>query len=360
MLKTLDVLIGLSVVMLLLSMIVTVITQFVTGFVNSRGKHLREGIADILEQIDPVISRKIAAELAEAVLRHPLVCDRNGKLGSVIHREELTKLLLEFASGKGSQPLSQEAGKALQVALVNSKVCNAGTQSEIQNQVAELVNNIGQLALQLELAHPELTNEARARIAILQQASSQFLGKINLWFDQTMDRVADRFTQHTRFVTFFAGLLIALLLQLDTAALVKRLSADDALRNTMVQDAQQIKNDPGKTPEYRDLQDLTTNNLVGMPLSVSDWRGRWSWDNAATKIFGIVLSSILLSLGAPFWYNALQNLIRLRSLVAVKDDLQRRERQISGPTAAAAAGANAAADDRSISLDERGDLSVVG
>src|ERR1700755_2663589 len=108
--------------------------------------------------------------------------------------------------------------------------------------------------------------------------------------------------------------------------------------------------------EKQSVHDLLTNNVVGMPLSVSDWTGRWSRDNALTKLLGILLSSVLLSLGAPFWYNALQNLIRLRSVVAVKDDQQRKERQLSAPAAAATAVANAASEDKSILMDERGDL----
>jgi hypothetical protein len=33
------------------------------------------------------------------------------------------------------------------------------------------------------------------------------------------------------------------------------------------------------------------------------------------------------SLGAPFWYNTLSRLLQLRSVLAVKDDQQRAERQ---------------------------------
>jgi hypothetical protein len=53
------------------------------------------------------------------------------------------------------------------------------------------------------------------------------------------------------------------------------------------------------------------------------------------NLLGVVLSALLLSLGAPFWYNALKNLVRLRSIVAGKDDEQRQARQ--GPQAPPAA-----------------------
>ena len=361
MLKTLDVLIGLSVVMLLMSMIVTVITQFFTTVVNSRGKHLLQGVADILRQVDPKMERAVAERIAAAVLLHPLVRGAGGKLGGVIHREELTKLLLELASGDSAQPLAADAKAALQKSLVQSGVCRDGTPEEIESQIRDTIKNIGALALQLELTHPELTNNARARIAILQQASSAFVGKLNLWFDQTMDRVADRFTQHTRYVTFAGGLLLALVIQLDTAALVSRLSSDDALRSSLVADAQNVTKNANPNlrlngSEVQNIHDLMTNNVVGVPSGWSDWTNRWSGDNALMKLLGILLSAVLLSLGAPFWYNALQNLIRMRSLVAAKDDQQRQERQLSGPTAKATAVAAVASDNLSVLTDERGDL----
>jgi hypothetical protein len=342
-LKTIDVLIGLSVVMLLMSMIITVITQFVTTVLNSRGKHLLAGISQILRQIDPRLEETLAKEIATAVLSHPLVRDASGKLGSIIHREELTKL------------------QALQQSLVATGLAKEGTQGEIEEQIRGIVKNIGALALQLELTHPELTNNARARFAILQQANSEFVAKVNLWFDQTIDRVADRFTQYTRYITFGSGLLLALVIQLDTAALVSRLASDDTLRNSLVQQAQTMQSPANSDlklngSEMQNIHDLMTNNIVGVPSGWSDWTHRWSKDNAPMKILGILLSAVLLSLGAPFWYNALQNLLRMRSLLAAKDDQQRQERQLSAPAAKATAAASAASEDLSVLTDERGDL----
>jgi hypothetical protein len=381
MLKTLDILIGLSVVMLLVSMIVTVLTQFIIGLFQMRGKHLLGGIADLLAQIQPGMPREIAEKIAEAVLSHPLVSDVNGKLGSVIHREELTKLLLELGSGEGPQDLPKDAKDQLVKALAAN---GAGTPEEIKQKL----QNVRSLALQLELAHPELTNAARARIAMLEQASSQLIGKINLWFDQTMDRVSGRFTASTRLVTFVVGLLIALILQLDTGALVSRLSIDESTRKALIDTATGLTTTPvasagqsntagenvpkqsnpvpseafsfSSPADQRAVRDLMTSNIIGVPTSWNDWWGRWDWDNALMKIIGILLTAVLLSLGAPFWYNALQNLVKLRSVIASKDDQQREQRQLAGPTATATAAASAAgAGDAALLADERGNLAPV-
>jgi hypothetical protein len=58
------------------------------------------------------------------------------------------------------------------------------------------------------------------------------------------------------------------------------------------------------------------------------------------NLLGVILSAMLLSLGAPFWFNTLKNVVRLRSVIAGKDDEQRQSRQ-GTQTMPAAAGTGA-------------------
>ena len=53
----------------------------------------------------------------------------------------------------------------------------------------------------------------------------------------------------------------------------------------------------------------------------------WSGNGLHPNSMGVLLSAILLSFGAPFWYDALKNLLQLRSILAQKDDEQRAKRQ---------------------------------
>jgi hypothetical protein len=118
-LKSIDVLIGLIVVLLALSMAVTVITQAITTMLNSRGRHLRRGITDLLQQLDPGLTPALSKSIATAVLTHPLVSGSAAplarlpgerRLGNVVHREELTKLLMGVACGSGSSRCSRQPG----------------------------------------------------------------------------------------------------------------------------------------------------------------------------------------------------------------------------------------------------------
>ena len=90
MLKSIDILLGLSVVMLMVSLVVTVLTQAITNLMQSRGKNLRDGIAGLLRQIHRDLPPGVSREIAEAILTHPLIKSAGSRFGTVIHREELT------------------------------------------------------------------------------------------------------------------------------------------------------------------------------------------------------------------------------------------------------------------------------
>ena len=134
MLKSLDVVIGLTVVLLALSMAVTVITQAITTVINSRGRHLRRGLTDLLQQLDPALTETLSKAVATEILTHPLVSGSGApftalgrliggaRLGNVVHREEFTKLLMAAAAGQGSERLSPAAVEALTKALSNNGV----------------------------------------------------------------------------------------------------------------------------------------------------------------------------------------------------------------------------------------------
>ena len=201
--KSIDLLIGLTVVMLVASMAVTVMTGYVNHLSNLRGRSLRQGIADLLRLIDPELAHP--ETIAEALLTHPLIRDAENRMGSVIHREELTRLLMELAAGDGLRKLAQDMRERLAATLKAHGIDNpAATLDKIRTET-----------LRIEKEHPELSNMARANVAILQEAESHFVGKINSWFDQTMDRVSQRFTVSTRWVTFACGVILVAALQLD-------------------------------------------------------------------------------------------------------------------------------------------------
>jgi len=408
MLKSIDVPIGLIVVLLALSMTVTVITQAITAMVNSRGRHLRRGLRDLLQVLDPVFDETKAKAVATRILTHPLVSGSNTpfaadkplgrRLGNVVHREEFIKLLIgvaldpppagapQGAAGQNANP----AGRGQATDDVRDAV-NAALQAHGVDPKATL-EAIRSVSLQLERSAPELSNMARQSAAILVAAPNDFVAKINSWFDQTMDRTSQRFTASTRAITFVGAFLVAFGLQVDTPSLVNRLAADDALRATFVEHAKEMQAggaptqapqgapagtaanttngggasatgqpDPDKARSDADAQKegeyrafLAANGIIKLPTN-----GHWREGFTLAGVFGMLVTALLLSLGAPFWYSALSQLLQLRSVLAGKDDVQRAERQLTTEVATNAA-VGTVSTIPPVLRGERGDLAALG
>lgn len=337
MLKTIDLLLGLTVIMLIASMAVTVLTQFITGLTNMRGKHLMRGLSDLLQQIDPSLKREFAERIAHCMLTHPMISNGGQRPGDTIHREEFAKLLMDLAAGDEPEshkhPLPEEIRQRLLELIQNNGIANPQA----------ILDKVRERSLQLELDKPELANNVRHSIALIMEANSRLIGKINGWFDQTIDRVSDRFSASTRLVTLLCSTLIVAVTQLDTIDLINRLSMDDYLRNALVEQAfavqAQQENERQDTQAEHDrvsvnirtvksdLDALQELGLIDVLATPKNWCQHWRKVN----LFGIILSVFLLSMGAPFWYVTLKNLLKLRSSLANKDDAQRYERQSAQP-----------------------------
>jgi hypothetical protein len=360
--KLLDVVIGLTVIMLVVSLAVTLLTQFLTSAVNTQGRVLKSGLVNLIAQIDSRFKANVASEIAQAILTHPMIGDPllgKQRLGSVIHRSELTRLLIEFAvpatEGVSADP--------------SARLLTPQTQTLLQTVLKELgipdpeatLKRIRTTELALERTHPEMANGLRHDVAILQSTESHLVAKINAWFDQTIDRVSSVFTAHVRIITFAAAVLVAILLQLDTVGMVNGLWIDDALRKEIVdqgiQFAKEYKQPSSTIPGDQAATDANSGHGVDTnrpPLNDADlsrlqynqaakylsvlsqyqvlafpalngrqWLEHWS----VSELPGIALSALLLSMGAPFWYSILQTLLRLRSQIAESDDQQRNFRK---------------------------------
>jgi hypothetical protein len=338
MLKSLDVLIGFSVIMLAISMSVTLIIQGVLYVLRMRSKKLLAGVAALLRQIDPdLLTEEWAGELAREILSHPMLAAGPGKLAEVVQREDLIKVVLTLAAataksqavaaaaGAASASTARSSPSAAPPANAREALVAALAKTGIPNPGAAL-DSIRLASMLLEAEKPELAAHVRETMAVIQKAGSQFVARLNGGFDQTMDRVSHSFTSHSRIWAISISLLLAFLLQIDSFRLINRLAMDNALRATLIQQAPQaLPADPVLSQNVAQLRRLATDSLITWP---TDWES-WKTEMAESSLFGLLLTAALLSLGAPFWFNVLSDLLKLRPLLASKEDAQRKERETS-------------------------------
>ncbi len=75
MLNQLDTLIGFAVVMTVVSLLITIITQMISSLLGLRGKNLADALGVMLYKIDPQFDRKFRQELAHYILTRPMISD---------------------------------------------------------------------------------------------------------------------------------------------------------------------------------------------------------------------------------------------------------------------------------------------
>ena len=273
-------------------------------------------------------------------------------------------MLLELAAKADNQSqIKTEVQKDALIALKKMMAANGITNPE------QTLGKVRMFALQLEKSYPDIASNIRHSLALMEHANSQFLAKINSKFDLIIDRVSERFTFNARIVTFFCAALVAMAVQLDTITLVNRFAMDEATRAAIVNAAITTQTSESRENQSEEAEaiakraeetantlyrTLSSEGILSVPkinivklfepdgnVSLKGVFHAWieNWKNV--NLLGVLISIILLTLGAPFWYSVLGKLLLLRSLLARKDDEQRTVRQTSQQTSIVTASSEA-------------------
>lgn len=174
---------------------------------------------------------------------------------------------------------------------------------------------------------------------------------VERWFNDSMDRVSGEFKRHSQWVALIIGLVLALLLNIDSIDLTLYLWREPAVRQVLAQNAgqfelpqEQLEADPTEAlKEFRrqfaglslpigwginESQGLSTmdancqlfpngEQAFGIPVP---WSNRCiappqatSQSNLLLKLVGLFLTALGARQGAPFWFDILKRVVNLRS-----------------------------------------------
>src|ERR1700676_2957501 len=327
MLRSLDALIGFTTVLLVLSLVVTVLTQIAANFLKLRSRHLRDGLLDMFLQLGWEFAGEGARILAREVAHRK----------DAITREDLIETLLVLAQKTSSHPVYAELRK---------KIADLAPASDPQTLLA----NLRRATLELSVERPDLAAAVTRATAMARTPVAGLASEVFGVFDSTMDQVSARFTGESRKPVACFGIVVGLVLPLDTFDLFERFARSDATRDQAMTLAQAIAvNDDagGATPQEIRLAfaKLQAADMIVVPSNVAEWRVRWQKVNWV----GVTAGALLLTLGAPFWFQLLKDLLKLRSAVAGQESQDRAQRRaaLADVPAATASG-------------ERGDLGAAG
>jgi hypothetical protein len=298
-LRSLDTLIGFVTVLLVLSLAVTTLTQIVANFLRLRSRHLRAGVLDVFRQLGWEFAGDGAQILARRVVRSK----------DAITREDLIETLLSLAQK-------------------NTELKDKITDQTPGFDPQTLLAHFRRTALELSVERPDLAAAVVRSAAFARSPLAGLASDIFGVFDSTMDRVSAKFTVQSRKLVAVIGIAVALALPLDTFDLLQRLARSDSAREQAVTLAQTFAaNQSAADPTPRDVRlaaaKLQAAEVIVVPSSRVEWLARWQQVNWA----GVVVSALLLTLGGPFWFTVLKDLLRLRSSAASQESQDRAQRQ---------------------------------
>lgn len=139
---------------------------------------------------------------------------------------------------------------------------------------------------------------------------------IEHWFDGAMGRVSGWYKRKTQIIICVLSLVVAVGLNVNTVSIADRLEHDQAIRSAVVQ---QAVNSSAKTGDKLETtaDNITAVQKLGLPLGWNKAKGdpaRADLDHHLGRtLVGWLLTFLALSLGAPFWFDALGKLAGLRN-----------------------------------------------
>lgn len=303
-LEVLDIGLGLVFLYLILSLVCTSATEIVAGVMHLRAKTLVEGIRNLLR--DPEIEKEF--------FQHPLIKSLNirGRNPSYIPAQTFRWVLTSIIVGAGRPKGVKEIRAAVE---------------------------------QRAQGNPELKNVLLTLIGEAGKDIEQLHSNIEIWFNNAMDRVTGWYKSKSQVITFCVALIVTVASNADTIDITNALAKNPALRQALVAQAEQYakresSNDtvqlraaltqggdsgsgykPGLAvslsvldsltrPGTRIKQDIGELEQLGVPLGWKETPAGWGW---LTKITGLLLTTLALTLGAPFWFDILKKVVNIRS-----------------------------------------------
>ena len=306
----LDVAAGIIFGFLAISLFTSAAVEAINSALNVRVKNLRKGIMALVN--DPNFSG-LAKELYAHALISPLGPGAANPLKNApayIDKTQFAEALLDITGLSAATPAPAEQAPAVQA-------------------LAELKARMGKLNAEADI-DPQIKQMLQGMVTRCGGHMNRLKTDLANWFDNAMDRLSGHFKRRTQLMTFFIALIAAFLVNLDTIRVATLVWEQPAL-------AEKLDNAQFPATEPQTLGDAVAADKqvfaavgalaqegfpVGWPpghfLDIQDEKGNWEalWAARPSILYrpllGWFITAVAALFGAPFWFDMLQSIIRLK------------------------------------------------
>ncbi len=295
--EILEVAIGLILVYLLLSLMCSVLSEWIARVVALRSNTLDKALQNLLG--DPAMVKQL--------YNHPLVkgLSQKGLFDKLFHRESRPSYISPRTFALVLMDIMTPDGLAV----------DSGKIKNIPQSIAD--SKVGKDEWKKALL--TLVNAAQGNFDKSQK-------NIEDWFDDAMARLSGRYKRKTQVIILILATVVSGLLNADTFTIANSLWRDDTLRASVVAIAQEKVKESLSTSENTSLTRITELqaelNQLELPFGwISSGKhidprelpgDPWGW---FYKILGLLSTALALTLGAPFWFDTLNKFVNLRGTV---------------------------------------------
>jgi hypothetical protein len=304
----LDVAIGLIFVFFILSVVCSGINEAIASAARWRAQDLERGLWELLE--DP--SR--GSEALEKLKAHPLI------------HPMLNPQTKDPADA--SPPLEAGRPKTTRKTAFPSYIPSRTFTSALlglEQQAVSVAKGVEMRKLDESIEAIPSERVRGALTALYHNAQGDavvFRHNVEQWYDDQMERVSGWYRRRIQKVLWILAFLIAFTLNADSLQVAKRLWVEPSVRASLVSQAQTTtttNQDSSTTDPAAELDSLPVPLGWHLATAENDPQGfpfywdRSMWWSLLSKLIGLTLTAVAISFGAPFWFDTLSKLARLRN-----------------------------------------------
>jgi hypothetical protein len=289
----LDVVIGLAFFYFLLSIVCSAINEGIATVLNLRAKNLEKGIRQLLKDPDDFY-------------RHWRVAALHGP---------------RWFGGKRRPSYIPPRIFALTVLDTASGSTDADTRDLIER---------AQAAVESEHTPRIIRGMLRDALDEARGDRDRLRASIERSYDEMMERVSGWYKRTVQLILFLIAIAVVAGINADSFTIGQRLWKDDAVRSAVVAQANKtIANTQAECTQAETSTDTTQAGTeltaaekaakcldqikeLGIPVGWTSDTSPHSWEAVLGKIFGLLLTVFAVQLGAPFWFDLLGKVSRLR------------------------------------------------
>jgi hypothetical protein len=314
----LDVAIGLVFVYIVLALVCSTINESISTAVGLRARYLQVGLLNLLS--GSATATDAGKETVKDFYRHPLVQGlikpghgadpsfdptsvtkwwRKPPYPSYVPSRTFITAVMDLARDAETKvaKVDKETTDA-QVKAAHARMAKA--EEGVERSLAAIPN------AQLSEALLALFRASGKNVAQFQLATEQ-------WFDDSMQRVSGWYKRRVHLILLVIATVVVVLLNADSLSAGRVLWRDDAVRAAVVKKAEAAAN--GKLDQVEVENAVKQLDLpLGWQLSFGDAPTELPNDPLAwlAKLAGLALTIGAILLGAPFWFDLLGKIVRVR------------------------------------------------